>query len=108
MNGVLNNYNMIQTITIPERQEENTISEIYLLIADPQNVRARVLVQKRTVGDTRVYPPLPYTVLVNELLASEIALGNLTNADVQGLKKCIKAIIAKGLNIDYTTTNDPL
>ena len=99
---------MQQDILIPQKTVKHLIEDIRLNIIDPAKVTAQMHVlqidevtQQRKISSTA-------TIDVNSLLAAEITLGNLTAANVTGFKKCIKAICAKALAIDFTTTNDAL
>jgi hypothetical protein len=99
---------MQQDILIPEKTVKHLIEDIRLTITDPAKVTAQMhVVQIDEVTQQRKISS-NVTVAVNELLAAETTLGNLTSANVTGFKKCIKAICAKALAIDFVTTNDAL
>ena len=99
---------MQQDIVVPQKTIKHLIEEIRLNISDPTKVISQAIVfqvddvtqQKRPWGNV--------IVGVNDLLATEVTAGNLTAANITGFKKCMKAICAKTLSVDFTTANDAL
>lgn len=94
---------MEQDILIPEKTVRHIVEFVRLNIADKNNVIANVTV---VVNDADRQNVVNVTIEVNKLLQDEITAGNLTAANVNGLRKCIRAICAKALNVAYTDTTD--
>jgi hypothetical protein len=104
---------MKQTTTIPETTMDRVLDLIHLNITDPNAV---ISIAEIYLQDPNAVPPPPAVktflksvpVNVNTLCADEIALGNITAANVNGFKKVIKAICAKSLDLAFTDISDPI
>ena len=97
---------MSQVITIPEKAIEHQVSEINFLIIDKANIRTRVVIGRRLSESENPFQFTPTTVNAQEVIDSELANGNLTEADIQGLRKIFKALAAKAIGISFEELND--
>jgi hypothetical protein len=94
---------MEQDILIPEKTVRHIVDFVKLNISNKNNVIANVtVVQNETDRQNLVN----VTVEVNKLLQNEITGGNITAANVNGFRKCIRAICAKALAVSFTDTTD--
>lgn len=99
---------MIQEIVIPEKTVSVNVAEIIMNITDTLSVKGKVIMAKTPVGVTRPPQFLPTSVNITQIITDELAATNLTNADIQGFKKVIKAIIANAMEIAYSEVSEPL
>jgi len=94
---------MEQAILIPERTVKHIINAIRLDIANKDDIIANVTI---VVNEADRSNMVTVSVFVNQLFSDGITAGDLTAANITGLKKCLKAICANALNLSFTEINE--
>ena len=95
--------NMIQEINKPARTITHEVEMMNFNIKDSQAVTCHVDIELR---DGVLKSRTKTLINVNDLIAAKITSGDITTANANGFKKCMKLICSETLGLTLAETND--